>query len=69
LHVAGALCDRVVATKLAASSRACSTTFSSGDVVFDEADEPAPEVAAPAEVPAVEAPAKAGPAARQASSA
>ena len=39
-----------LATKLAASSRACSTTLSLPDVLWDEADEPAAEV--PAEVPA-----------------
>src|SRR5688572_27091854 len=56
-----------LATKLAASSRACSTTLSSGDDIFDEADEPTPEVAAPADEPAVAAPANAGPTTKQAS--
>ena len=51
-----------VATKLAASSRACSTTLSLGDVVLDEADVPTAE----AEVPAVALPAKAGAATEQA---
>jgi hypothetical protein len=57
-----------LATKLAASSLAWSTIFSSGDVILEEAEEPTPEVAAPADEPAVDAPPKAGPATRQARS-
>src|SRR5688572_22627627 len=44
-----------LATKLAASSRACSTTLSSGVVVLDEADVPPRDADAPAVVPAAKA--------------
>lgn len=47
----------LLATKLAASSRACSTILSSPDELSDDADEPADE--APAELPA-KLPARAG---------